>query len=148
MRAMKGCAVTVGIHETAGSLSKEAPGKSESSGLDLIDVATAHELGIGTPRRSFIGDFVDVNEAKLKSDMLKVAEAAVRNKTPPEQALARFGLYCAGQIKQRIADGIEPELTAERKREKERLTGSPKDTPLILTGQLRSSIDSQVVPSG
>ena len=119
---------------------------AESRGTTLIEIAEAHEFGIGVPQRSFVAGAVDENEDQLQAKLVSSMKAAARpNATrTPEQTLERFGLYVVGVMQQRIADGIEPELAEATIKAKARLTGKAKDTPLILTGQLRSSIRSKL----
>jgi hypothetical protein len=139
--------VTVGIHEAEGSAPKEVdPAVDEPTGQSLAEVATKHEFGIGTPRRSFLVDWVDANEDKIKSALRRVAIAAVKTNRPASQALGRFGLWAVGQIQARIVSGIAPELGEGRKAQKAATTmaGDAKDTPLILTGQLKAGIRSVV----
>jgi hypothetical protein len=135
--------VTAGMHEGEGSAAKDQLDAKEPA-TTLAEVLTRHELGIGTPRRSVVVDWFDANEEKLRTDLRKISAAALKRGASVEQGLQRFGAMCVGQMQQRIKDGIEPELSDRRKVEKEKLTGSAKDTPLILTGQLRSSIRSMV----
>jgi hypothetical protein len=151
-------AVTVGVHDSEGQAPKqtlEDTGKTKPDGSPktakvqagtgerLIDVVLAHELGIGTPRRSIIGDWFDEKldtelRTKLKRGML---EAAKRGHTT-EQALQRFGAWAAGSIKRRIRAGIAPPLSPRRLAEKARVNA--KSTPLIFTGQQISSIMSKL----
>lgn len=144
LKALKGAAITVGIHEQEGSAKKEGT----EGDLTLAEVASMHEFGIGTPQRSFIGGFVDEDETRLIDALRKIAQVAEQKHQSVEQALSRFGLWVVGRIQQRIADGIPPELSARRLAEKEALSGVAKETPLIFTGQLRSSIRSQVDKNG
>lgn len=158
-RLAKSYSVTAGIHEEEGSAQKLEPvhnigpvkpgerrerGKKTETAETVADVATKHVLGIGTPVRDFVGGWVDENESTARAALTKAMQPAVRGDGQVEKQLARFGLWAAGQMKQRMADGIEPELSDARKLEKQLLTGQSKDTPLILTGQLRSSIRSKV----
>lgn len=143
----KSTSVTVGIHAEEGAEGKKEPGSGKSTDT-VADAAAGAEFGIGQPPRSFIGGWVDEQEGQLTDELRKVCEPVAQGKRPLEQALARFGLWAVGQCQKRIAEGIEPELSERRKREKERLTGSSKDTPLIFTGQLRSSIRSKVSTGG
>lgn len=162
-------AVTVGIHDSEGQAKRKvmqvatkysrrfravSPVRNEDGSFkykavegtedtQLIDVALAHEFGVGTPRRSFIGDWFDEKvdtelRTKLKRGML---EAAKRGYTT-EQALQRFGAWAAGSIKRRIRAGIAPQLSPRRLKEKAKVNA--KSTPLIFTGQLISSILSKV----
>lgn len=137
-------AVTAGIHEAEGRAAKEElDGKSATP---LIDVASNHEFGITVPQRSFVGACVDENaqdlESKLTEHMRKVALKSGREGV--KVALGRFGQYVVGLMQQRIADGIAPELDPKYAARKAKMGVGPKDTPLILTGQLRSSIRAKV----
>jgi hypothetical protein len=143
----KSTSVTVGIHAEEGAAAKKEPG-SKSATDTVADAAAGAEFGIGQPARSFVGGWVDEQEGGLTDELRKVCEPVAAGKRPLDQALARFGLWAVGQCQKRIAAGIEPELSESRKAEKARLTGSPKDTPLIFTGQLRSSIRSKVSTGG
>lgn len=110
--------MTVGIHmRSRGHQYRKQGDDGKSSGLSLVEVATAHEFGIGVPNRSFVGAWFDGNEPKLKTVVDRIAAAAAKNHRPVAQALARFGLWAAGNIQQRIADGISPELSDRRKAE-------------------------------
>jgi hypothetical protein len=174
LKALQNVSVTVGIHEAEGGQQKKdfehaigpvqqrPEGSEPTKGkrkqvkwktfkddtVDLITVAAAHEFGIGTVRRSFIADWFDGNEPEIRVALQKIATAGVKRGMPLDQAMKRFGAWCVGQIQQRIADGIAPELSERRKAEKAELSGKAKDTPLILTGQLRSSIRSNVYLAG
>ena len=144
-KALQGASITVGIHEEEGSAAKQVAETEKSTGESLVEVMTRHELGIGVPNRSFLGAWFDGNEPQLQEAIDKIAEAAVQHHRPIEQALARFGLWAVGQIQQRVADGIDPELSDRRKAEKAaaNLAGNAKDTPLIFTGQFRASLRSK-----
>jgi len=121
--------VTVGVHEDA----------TYPDGTPVAENAARQEFGLGPPRRSFLADYVDENEQKLKDDLRKIGEAVVQGKVASiEQGLERFGLHVVGGIQQRISDGIPPEnadSTIARK-------GS--STPLIESGILRTSIAHKV----
>lgn len=131
--AKKRINVTVGIHEDDGSQ------QHSGGGGTIAEVMARHELGLGVPRRSFIGDYVDENEADLKNKLRQIGKAVVQGTVASaEQGLDRFGLLQVGEVQRRIRDGIEPELddsTIERK-------GS--DTPLIDTGEGWSSIRHRI----
>jgi len=138
--------LTVGIHEAEGASAKEIVEGQEPTGQSLAEVAEKHELGIGVPRRSFIVDWFEGQQKENESALRKIVENAIKRKTSPEIAIKRFGVWAVGQIQQRIADGIPPELSEATKEYKAslNLAGNAKDTPLILTGQLRSGIRSKV----
>lgn len=134
--------ITVGIHDDVGANPKEAS-EGEATEGTLIEIAAQHEYGIGVPQRSFIGGYVDEAGSKPKEALARIFEQVTAGKMTAEQAGQRFGVFIAGQMQKRIADGIEPELVDITKARKMSLTGEAKDTPLILTGQLRSSIASK-----
>jgi len=121
--------LTVGIHEDAGT---------EPDGTTVAQVADWNEFGTGNiPARPFIGGFVEENEAQIEEDLRKCGEEYTRGRDG-KLMLTRFGLRYVGLIQQRISSGIAPPnspVTVARK-------GSA--TPLIDTGQLRSSIRSKV----
>lgn len=133
--------LTVGIHEAEGSAPKEEE-DGGSSELTLAEIAAIHEFGYeegGIPRRSFINDWADENEAKHKAQLETMAKAIVAGKVASvEQGLARLGSLYAGEVQKRIADGIEPPLSESTVKRK----GS--STPLIDTGQLRASVHPYV----
>jgi hypothetical protein len=143
----KEVSITVGIHATDGAVAKETPGDSVL-GATLGEIAEAHEFGIGVPNRSFVGGWVDAKEDEARRALAAVMKPVAEGKADQAQASARFGLWAAGQMQQRIADGIAPELAPSTLAHKEALTGEAKETPLILTGQLRSSIRSKVEIGG
>jgi hypothetical protein len=132
------------MSQRAKGFSKEAPSASGSH-LTLVEVAECHEFGLGVPQRSFVAGAVDEREAELNSKLTSAMhEAAKPGGRGPEQQLARFGLYVVGVMQERISAGIPPELADSTKKWKARQGVGEKDTPLILTGQLRSSIRSKV----
>jgi hypothetical protein len=138
---------TVGIHEAEGAESKEVAEGQEPSGQTLIDVAEQHEFGLGVPQRSFVRGYADANQDELEAKLSAAMKTALQpGGRGADQQMARFGLYVVGQMQQNIADGIAPELSPATLAYKKSLNinENAKETPLILTGQLRSSIRSKV----
>lgn len=131
-------AATVGVHADEGA------GTKEGEEITVAEVAAIHEYGLGVPKRSWLRDFVDENEAKLRQMLTASYRQVMSGKLTEEQALTRFGLAVEGMIKKRITKGIEPELLEETKERKKKMTGGAKDTPLILTSQFISSITHEV----
>ena len=109
----------------------------EKGGITVLQVGTFHEFGLGVPERSFIRAWFDGNLPEIKKTLADLVDD-VDSPAEFEQMLEIFGLWAVGQIQQRIADGIEPPLKEATIRRK----GS--STPLIDTGQLRSSITHEV----
>lgn len=107
--------------------------------LTVLEVAIMNEFGTDTiPERSFIRAWVDLEGDEARKWMRALIKQVIRGAITKEVALERFGQKVQGSIQARIADGIPPPnapATVERK-------GS--STPLIDTGQLRSSITYKV----
>jgi len=122
--------VTVGVHDDAGS---------HGDGASVAEIAAFHELGLGVPERSWLGGWVDENEAENKTALRQVGKDLIKGRIGSvEQGLERFGHAAVGGIQQRISDGIEPELADSTVAQK----GS--STPLIDKGTLRTSITHKV----
>lgn len=131
--------VTVGVHSSDGGQVEEG------SSLTVAEIAAIHEFGLGVPERSWLRAFVDENRDKLSDMLATTARLIAEGKYTQEVAMNRFGLAVVGMVKQRIVDGIEPELAEATKLEKMRVTGGKaKDTPLIRFGQFISAIAHEV----
>jgi hypothetical protein len=128
----KGPAVDVGVIGSAADADK-------GDGVTVAMVAEWAELGIGQPMRSWLRGWIDEEQAEIEKRIAEETKAVLAGKRTRQQALARVGVWAVGQIQARIARGIAPpnaESTIDKK-------GSA--TPLVDTGQLRSSITSRVV---
>lgn len=129
--------ISVGVHEAEGKTRHDG---TVDENLTVIDVATFHEFGLGNnPRRSFIGDYFDQNEAQIQAWTSKAIQDFLQGKITREQALNKVGSLIVGGIQKRMAAGIQPDLkpaTVARK-------GST--VPLIDTGQLRTSITYKIL---
>jgi hypothetical protein len=111
----------------------------------LLEVAAVHEFGApaaGIPQRSFVRAPIDAARAQIQAAQATLARQIVQGKVSGAVAMQRLGALAKGVIQKAIAQGIEPPLlsaTVERK-------GS--STPLVDTGQLRSSIAYRVEKDG
>jgi hypothetical protein len=126
--------ITVGVHSQDGDVPKKLAEGEDDEGLTLLEVAAAHEFGIGVPRRSFIADWQDENRERHKQQVAVMAKSIAAGKMTAKVAAERLGNLWVGEVQKRIAAGIKPELSEQRKKEKK------SSVPLIDTGQLRSSI--------
>lgn len=108
----------------------------EDSDLSVLAIATFHEFGLGVPERSFIRAWCDANQANVEERLHKDWELVVKGELQPEVALERLGLFIVGGIQSYIAEGIDPPLKYR------------EGTPLINTGQLRSSITYALEDAG
>lgn len=128
----KGPAVDVGV---IGQHAAEAHGE----GITVAMVAEWAELGIGQPMRSWLRGWIEASGPEIEKRLAAETKAVLAGERTRAQALARVGVWAVGEIQKRIAAGIDPpnaESTIDKK-------GS--STPLIDTGQVRSSITSRVV---
>lgn len=107
--------------------------------LTVIQVATWMEFGTeDVPARSFIRSWFDENEAKLRQELQTLMVTVISGKRTKEQILEILGQRCVASIQERISAGIAPENSPRTVARK----GS--STPLIDTGQLRSSIHYRI----
>jgi hypothetical protein len=113
--------------------------KKSKQTLTIADIGARHEYGLGVPKRSFLKDYFNQNEGTIRTFIVRLIENIDRDL--PD----KLGLYFVGKIQRRIADGISPPLAKSTLLYKSYYgKGLGKSTPLILTGQLRSSITYQV----
>lgn len=110
--------------------------------VTVVDVATWQEFG--TPRipmRSIIRRAVVLNEAKIQDWLRKGAERVVDLKATERQTLDQIGLKIVSTMQDRVESGeITPPLADSTIEHRRKHT----ETPLLDTGQLRSSITSKV----
>lgn len=132
-----GRVVRVGVLDDAPK--REGEGEGGTGSQSLLEVAAQHEFGAGKiPQRSFIRGTVEAKGAEIADLQVSLAGRVLKGKLEPDQALEQLGMKVVGMVQTRIAAGIAPALhpdTIEKK-------GS--STPLIDTGQLRSSITYRV----
>jgi phage gpG-like protein len=139
MRALEGSigrSVVVGVLGSDGQVEHDGEiGTNPKRRPTVIDVATWHEFGVpamNIPARSFLRATLTARRADIIRRVGLELRAVVTAKRPVAQAWERVGLAVQGMVQQRIADGIPPPLK------------SREGTPLIQTGQLRSSITYEV----
>jgi len=129
-----GSAVTVGIHEGEGG--QPAKGSKDTA---LINVAGWNEFGTDRiPQRSFVRAWFDEKLAENRVNFRKLAMSVVRGEHNVSWLYNTLGVLFVGQIQNRISDGILPENAESTVLRKH------STTPLIDTGQLRSSITYQL----
>lgn len=132
---LKPTSITVGIHAEEGSQIHEQKNHDERTTTTVLDIGTIHEFGLGNcPERSFIRGWADENKGKNEQTIRTMMKSVAQGKRTMNDAADIIGFRFVGDIQKRIKAGIPPGLkqaTIDRK-------GS--STPLIDTGQLRSSI--------
>lgn len=119
-----------------GIFAEDAAQPADADGnVTILDIASWQEFGTEhIPERSFLRAWFDQNQERAVEVLRRLLQSVVEGKRTPDQALKLFGEWALGEIKQRIAQGIPPPNAESTVRQK----GS--STPLIDTGQLRSSV--------
>lgn len=146
MRAVKGAHVKIGVLEGVGAEPKlerteGAPAKGETT---LVEVAWFNEFGTKRiPARSFIRSTHDQQRGRLRLMKRNLARRIAKRQITVEGALAILGEFMKSQQIQKIDRLRTPPNKPSTKRRK----GS--SNPLVDIGQLKGSIDYQVVlPAG
>lgn len=134
-----GVGVSIGIFADKAAQPYEVKGKQKTPAT-VLDVAIWNEFGTSRiPPRSFLRAPFDERGDVWRGWWKTLWKAVARGDMAPEQAAELFGMKIVGELQQRISDGIPPPNADSTVRQK----GS--STPLINTGQLRSSITFKVV---
>lgn len=129
----KGRALTVGVHGPEGEARHEDPGGK--SNLTVLDIAVIHEYGLGfNPERSFIRDWYDSKRSEHEAKLAAIVTEVLKGTYDIDTGLGRLGALFQGEIQARISAGIPPPLSPIT------IAWKESSTPLINTGQLRSSI--------
>lgn len=128
---------------TVGVLAGEGDEPKASGALTVLEAAIINEFGSENgdiPARPAIRGWFDSAQKEIHDRLFLETQAVIAGKRTKEQALQRVALWAVGEIQKRIADGVEPANADSTVRRK----GS--STPLVNTGQFRSSIASRVEP--
>lgn len=134
--AKRGGFLTQGQYDRMASLGKRA-----ESSVTIGEIGEWHEFGLGNnPVRSWLRGYVDANRAKIKAKVTRVAERVQTGSMSAEQGMDLLGQSIVGGIRERISAGIAPQVTDATQARK----GPGKTTPLINSGQFRSSISHKV----
>lgn len=113
----------------------------EGSTSTIGEIATAHELGLGVPRRSFLADWVSAREPEARATLAKLEARVVKQELTQDQALELFGQWVQGSIQVRISENIPPPLAPET------IARKGSSVALIDKGQLRGAISYRVEPA-
>lgn len=132
-RAARGTELRVGILDKGNDAAKGGDGQT------VADVATRNEFGLGVPERSFIRGWYDEALEQNRADWTKLHRQAIRGDISEAQAMGRLGVKFVGDIQKRIVAGIEPANAAST------IKAKGSSTPLVDTGQLKSSVTFEVL---
>jgi hypothetical protein len=93
-----------------GVLAKDADNKYDEDGATTIDVAAAHEFGMGKmPERRFIRSTFDQNERVYAAMMKKFQRPVLLGIESPRKALTILGLKVQSDTLALMRRGIDPE---------------------------------------
>lgn len=116
-------------------------GATEPDGMTVLEVAIVHEFGSdarGIPERSFLRAWFDENSDNCRAAMAAMMQAVLEGKYAKDQAIELLAQRFVAEIQKRIAQGIPPPNAPAT------IAAKGSATPLIDTGQLRSSISYKV----
>lgn len=123
-----------------------APGEKPFGGMTIKGLFETHEFGLGNvPERSMVRGGYDLYHEQIEQLFLQQMQA---NPNEPELVAERVAVKAAALFRNRVTDGLSPELAKSTIKSKERRGIKPPYKPLIETGLLRSSIvgDFEVIP--
>lgn len=137
--------LSIGIPAAVGSQLHKADDSKEKRLPTLLEVATWQEFGVPgrIPQRSFIREGFDEYYHDFQAQIINLMKGVTKDKVDEDKVLDILGLYAVGKLQKRMADGIAPQLapsTVAHRQSPRNTDGSKTPTPLIDTGQLRSSI--------
>ncbi len=134
--------VVVGVRSAAG-------GKDTGNGFNLASLAATHEFGsekAGVPERSFLRSTVDAQKEaiadRMETAVVKVLESSGYGEVDTQLGL--LGVFVAGEVQKAIANRTIGGPPNAESTTRPRPSGKGSSVPLIDTGRLRASIDSEV----
>lgn len=131
-------------HVDVGVIGKKASAPKRGTGsrtITVADVAEWAEFGIGQPQRSWLRAWVDSNEGLINDRIDAETRKVLEGKQTQAQALKRIGVWLQGELQQNIANHPDNGFQANAA---STIAKKGSSTPLIDTGQLRSSISHRV----
>lgn len=131
---MKGLEVRIGF---------QSGENAEENGADLAEVAAFNELGtVHIPSRPFLRNSVDAHMGEIVAFVSDVLDRIVNGGMGAQDTLWRTGSFMKGLVQKEIVSGsYAPNAPATIARK-----GS--DVPLVDDGQLRDSVNYQIVERG
>ena len=130
-----------------GTDSRMLDAKGVSTPVTVGEVARAHELGRGVPKRSMLQATLKRRRPQIRKLQAAASAAVVAGRITPERGLALVGEGVLTEIKSRMVRGIPPPLARSTIESKRRATasGAAKDTPLIRWGVMLNSVRYKIV---
>jgi hypothetical protein len=97
---------------TLGVQGEEAT-KAHPSGMPIGQLAATHELGLGVPRRSWLGSWLEANEARMLEETRAAFAEVMARRTTRNKALQALGYRWTEQLRKHVAEGnVQPPLAA------------------------------------
>ena len=106
--------------------------------ISIKDLAAIHELGLGVPKRAFVGPALSKNRLKYIKYIGKQLTPIIRRRQTMNQAWQTLGMIAVGDIQEYMVTASFTPLAPSTIKRK----GSSK--PLIDTGQMRQAITYRV----
>jgi len=117
----------------ASGKANESHGGDGDEPLTNVQIATWHEFGTeDIPERSFLRETLRLTKTEVEAFATKRVRDCLTGKIAPDAVHDAVGIKVVGLCQEHIAQGINPPLKVR------------EGTPLIDTGQLRSSITHEV----
>jgi hypothetical protein len=122
--------ITLGVHK------QEADRRYLGSDKTVGQIATIHELGLGVPRRRWLGDWLDANIAKMKRDTTTRLRRVLKGTETRTKALQELGFKWAKALRDNMAQGrITPKLAKSTIAKKKGF-----DVPLVESYMLHNNL--------
>jgi phage gpG-like protein len=114
---------------------------------EIATIAAVHEFGAPSkniPERSFLRTAFDENEEELKRAKVTYLRLVFDNRMTLKAAMQKLAVFMEGKVKHKIVSGpfvpLFPETIIRRNK-----YGRASNKPLIDTGQLLNSVQSEVL---
>jgi len=133
--------VSVGFLRSSGEY-KPKEGETPATPISIAKLGMIHEFGSkdgSIPERSYLRSTMTEVDKKLKRMLKKFSTSIALGRMDKHRALGIVGEFLVTAFKNKIQDGVPPPLKTKTVKRK----GS--DHTLIDTGQLRDSLDYEVV---
>ena len=116
---------------------------AEENGADLAEVAAFNELGtVHIPSRPFLRNSVDAHMGEIVPFVEDTLNRIVNNGMGAQDTLQRTGSFMKGLVQKEIVSGhYAPNAPAT-------IAKKGSDVPLVDDGQLRDSVNYQIVEKG
>lgn len=114
-------------------------GQHVRANMSVAQLAAIHEFGTARiPKRSMLAATFEQNADRYALALRQIAVGIAFGKVDLRRGLSLFGAMVKGDVMKRIAQGIPPPNAPST------IARKGSSTPLIHTGQLRTSLDFEV----